>query len=153
MVLSSQGMTVPQLARMFNGTQRTVYTWLNTWEARRFPGIYDDSGKGRNPKLTSTQKEPIPQWGKKFPKNLNKIIVFVKEEGAILVSKSTIKRVLKAFTMSWRRVLRRPKKKPDAREYTQKKQALDPLKQQEDQEEIDLYYFDESGFCLESGVP
>jgi transposase len=152
-LLSSQGITVPQLARMFHVTQRTVYNWLNAWEMCRFPGIYDASGKGRQPKLTSRQKEQIQQWAKKFPKNLNKIIVFVKEEFDIIVSKSTIKRVLKEFTMSWRRIRRRPKKKPDAKEYTHKKQELETFKKQEDQEEIDLYDFDESGFCLESGVP
>lgn len=152
-LLSSQGTTVPQLARMFNVTQRTVYNWLNAWEARRFPGLYDDSGKGRNPKLTHPQKEQMKQWGKKFPKNLKKIIALVKEQFDISVSKSTVKRVLKAFTMSWRRIRRSPKKKPAAKEYEQKKQELDSLKTQEDTEEIALYYFDESGFCLESGVP
>ena len=152
-LLSSQGITVPQLARMFNVTQRTVYNWLNAWEARRFPGLYDDCGKGRKAKLTYSQKEQIKQWGKKFPKNLKKVIALVKEQFEIIVSKSTIKRVLKALRMSWRRVRRRPKKKPDAREYKQKKQELDSFKKQEDKGEIDLYHFDESGFCLESGVP
>ncbi len=35
--------------------------------------------------------------------------------------------------MSWRRIRRRPQKKPDAKEYEQKKQALETLKTQEDQ--------------------
>ncbi len=152
-LLSFQGHTVLQRAQMFTVSQHTVYNWLNAWEARWFPGLYDDPGKGRKPKLTSCQKEQIKQWAKQFPKNLNKIIAFVKEQFDILVSKNTIKRVLKEFRMSWRRIRRRPKKKPAAKEYEQKKQKLDTLKQQEDKGEIDLYYFDESGFCLESGIP
>jgi len=152
-ILSFQGMTVPQLACMFHVTQRTVYNWLNAWETLGFPGIYDAPGKGSKGKFTDSQKEQVKQWGKEFPKNINKIIGLVKEEFGIIVSKTTIKRVLKDVQMSWRRIQRRPKKKPDADEYTQKKQELDTFQKQEDEGKIDLYYFDESGFCLESGTP
>lgn len=152
-LLSSQGIPVPQLARMFNVTQRTLYNWLNAWDTLHFAGLYDGGGKGSKPKLTESQKEQVKQWGKEFPKNLHKVMALVKEQFGLHVSKSTIKRVLKALSMSWRRIRRRPKKKPDAEEYTKKEQELERLKAREDQEEIDLYYVDESGFCLESEVP
>ena len=40
--------------------------------------------------------------------------------------------------------------KPDPIEYKEKKEKLSELKQLEDEEKIDLYYLDESGFC---GIP
>jgi len=131
-LLSFQGLMVSQLACMFNVSQQTIYNWLNAWEARRFPGLYDNSGKGRKCKLAPDQKEQVTQWAKKFPENLNKIIASVKEKFDIVVSKSTIKRILKEFGMSWRRIRRRPEKKPDAKKYEQKKEALKTLKKQED---------------------
>ncbi len=55
-LLSSQGITVPRLARMFNVTRRTVYNRLNAWDALRFAGLYDVGGKGSETKLTDSQK-------------------------------------------------------------------------------------------------
>ncbi len=153
LLLSFQGLKVPQLARMFNVSQQTIYNWLNAWDAWRFPGLYDHPGKGRKLKLTPHQKAQIVQWAKTFPKNLKKIIALVKEQFDMLVSKSTIKRVLKELRMSWRRIRRRPKKKPDHDEYQQKKKELGLLKQREDTGEIDLWFFDEAGFCLNSDIP
>ena len=152
-LLSFQGHTVPQLARMFNVSQQTVYNWLNAWETWRFPGLYDEPGKGRKPRLTESQKAQVKDWVKAFPKNLQTVLALIKEHFDLIVSKSTIKRVIKERTMRWRRILRRPKKKPDPEEYTQKKKALSTLKTQEDTGVIDLYFFDESGFCLDSESP
>ncbi len=58
-LLSFQGFMVPLLARMFNVSQQTIYNWLNAWEARRFPGLYDNSGKGGKFKLAPEQKEQV----------------------------------------------------------------------------------------------
>ncbi len=71
----------------------------------------------------------------------------------MVVSKTTVKRILKSFSMSWRRVRRVLAGKPDPVEYEQKRQQLEVLKQQDEQGEVDLRYLDESGFCLVPYVP
>ena len=152
-ILSYQGLEIPQLQTIFQVTRFTIYHWFNAWESQSLSGLYDKKGRGRNPKLTPDQKEQVRQWIKQFPKNLNKICALVQERYGIEVSKSTIKRVLKSLNFSWHRVRRRVKGEPDPDVYQQKKEALEILIEEDKQGIIDLRYFDESGFCLMPYVP
>jgi hypothetical protein len=102
---------------------------------------------------TPEQKERIRQWAKTFPKNLNKVKALVAEHFSLPISKQTLKRILKCMAFSWRRIRKGLKGEPDPEEYQQKKQALHDLQQQASQGILDLYYFDESGFCLTPYLP
>ena len=64
-----------------------------------------------------------------------------------------IKRILKLLLVNWHRVRRVVFGEPDANEYAKKKQELEVLKERAAAGEIDLRYFDESGFCLNSNSP
>jgi len=146
-LLSAQGTPVLELAKLFEKTPRTIYTWLDRWEERRFAGLYDAPGRGKKQSLDAFQREQVRHWIKEHPKNIGKVIALVKETFGILVSKRTIQRILYTLEFSWRRVRRKPKGAPDPEDYVQKKQELEVLKAQEEEGEIDLYYLDESGFC------
>jgi transposase len=152
-LLSNQGTEVTELARFFSKTERTIYEWLNRWESHHFAGLYDQKGRGRRPKLNTQQRHQIKEWAKEHPKNLRKIVALVRDEYGISVSKRTIKRILRSLNFSWRRVRKKPEGEPDSEEYAQKKEELDKLKEQARSGEIDLYYVDESGFCLIPYVP
>jgi transposase len=152
-LLSYQGYQVNELAKIFGRKERTIYTWLNQWEARHFAGLYDKKGRGRKPKLDDDQKRQVKEWAKEYPKNLRKIVALVREEYGITVSRRTIKRILRNLGFSWRRIRKNPKGKPDPEEYAQKEAELAELKRQAERGEIDLYYVDESGFCLIPYVP
>jgi len=152
-LLSFRGYSVQQLQDVFQVSPLTIYNWLNAWESRCLGGLYDRKGRGRKPKLTDDQKEAIRGWIKQFPKNLNKIRTLVKDNFDIVVSKQTIKRILKSMSFSWHRIRRKVKGKPDPYEYQQKKDELELLKYLEDMGLIDLFYFDESGFCLTPYMP
>jgi DDE superfamily endonuclease len=54
---------------------------------------------------------------------------------------------------SWRRLRKGPAGEPEPEEYQQTKQAWHALQQQAAQGLLDLYYFDESGFCLTPDLP
>jgi transposase len=152
-LLSYRGTEVTELAGIFDKTNRTIYEWLNLWEAGHFAGLYDKKGRGRKPKLDDDQQRQVKEWVKEYPKNPKKIVALVREEYEISVSRRTISRILRSFNFSWRRVRKKPKGKPDPAEYAQKKTELAELKQQAERGEIDLYYVDESGFCLIPYVP
>ena len=152
-LLSYQGYSTTELVRIFNVNLLTIYNWFDAWESKRLVGLYDRKGKGRKSKLTDEHKEKIREWAKAFPKNLNKIRALVKEEFEISVSKKTIKRLLKSMKFSWHRIRKKVNGEPDPIEYEEKKEALEELKKQDKEGVIDLYYFDESGFCLEPYVP
>lgn len=148
LLLSYEGYSVPELVRIFRVSQVTIYHWLNAWETRRFAGLYDRPGKGNTPKLTAAQQQQVKAWGQAFPRNLRKIRALIKETFEIDISSWTIRRILKAVGITWRRVRRRPKGKPDPQEYAQKKAELEALEAQHARGEIDLRYVDQSGFCL-----
>ena len=152
-LLSFQRHTTTELMTIFQVDRITIYHWFHAWESRRLPGLYDQAKQGRPAKCTPEQKAQIRQWAKAFPKNLHKIAVLVAEHFDLRISKSTLKRLLKSMAFSWRRVRKGLKGEPDPEEYQQKKQALHDLQQQASQGILDLYYFDESGFCLTPYLP
>lgn len=153
LILSTQSLTIAQLMSIFGVTRKTLYNWFNAWEERGVVGLYDRPGRGRKPTLTSVHKEQIREWAKQYPKQLKQILQKVQDEWGIIVSKDTIKRVLKAMRMSWHRLRRVAGGKPQQQEYAEKYKQLEELKQLDAQGEIELYYLDETGFCLIPYVP
>lgn len=152
-LLSAKGDRIRTLMEIFHVSRRTVINWLDAWEARGFPGLYDLKGKGKKPSFTPAQKDQIRLWSTRFPKNLYKILALVNEHFGISVGKRTIKSVLKSLKWSWRRIRRRPRGRPAPQEYEQKHAELERLKQQEGAGQIALFYCDESGFCLSPVIP
>jgi transposase len=152
-LLSHQGHTTKELSRIFQVDRITIYNWFDHWESRHFAGLYDRKGKGRSPLFNQDQKEQIRQWIKQYPKNLNKIIALIQQEFKISASKSTIKRVLKSMKLTWRRIRRKVKDKPNPHDYQQKRENLEILIAEDQEGIIDLRYFDESGFCLVPYIP
>jgi transposase len=153
LLLSLQGLTTTELVKVFQVDRITIYHWFDAWETQRLVGLYDKAKPGRPQKCTPEQKEQIRQWAKALPKNLNKIGGLVAEHFDFRISKQTLKRILQGMAFSWRRVRKGLKGIPDPEEYQQKKQALHDLNQQASQGVLDLYYFDESGFCLTPYLP
>jgi transposase len=153
LLLSYHGSTTTQLMKIFQVDRITIYHWFNAWETRHLAGLYDKAKQGRPQKCTPEQKASIRQWAKAFPKNLNQVGALVGEHFQIRLSKQTWKRILKSMALSWRRVRKGVKGEPDPEEYQQKKEALGTLQQQASQGILDLYYFEESGFCLTPSLP
>ena len=152
-LLSFQYHTTTELIDIFQVDRITIYHWFDAWESRHLAGLYDKSKQGRPPKCTPEQKVQIRQWAKAFPKNLNKIGSLVAEHFDLRISKQTLKRFLKSMAFSWRCIRKGPKGIPDPEAYQQKRQALQEFQQQASQGILDLYYFDESGFCLTPYLP
>ena len=152
-LLSYQGYSVMDLTKIFRVSQITIYRWFYAWERRGLAGLYDKKGRGRKRKLNPDQQEKVREWAKAFPKNLHKVCALITENFGIMVSKKTIKRMLKVFHFSWRRIRQRVKGKPDPKEYEEKEKELEKLQHQDERGEIDLRYFDESGFCLTPYIP
>ena len=103
-LLSYQGYTTKELAHILHVDRITIYNWFNAWDSRRFAGLYDKKGRGRNSSFNEDQKLQIRQWAKLYPKNLNKVMAFIEKEFGLTTSKSTIKRILKSCQMRWRRI-------------------------------------------------
>ncbi len=115
--------------------------------------LLNKSGRGRKRIFNPAQEETIRQWAKQEPRQLKKVLQLVKEEWGIEVSAETIKRILKKFSMSWHRMRRDVGGEPNSEEYEEKQAQLSEFKRLDSSGSIDLYYLDETGFCLTPSVP
>jgi transposase len=151
--LRQQGYSIVQLMDIFLVSRNTLYNWFNAWESRGLISLYNRPGQGRKPTFTPEQEQQIRIWTQEYPKQLKQVLQKVKETWNIEVSTKTIKRVLKRMQMSWHRFRRGVGGQPDPQEYAAKQAQLEELKRLDEAGEIDLYYLDESGFCLIPNVP
>lgn len=152
-LLRSQGKRVDELVAIFAVSRKTIYNWFAGWEAGSMTGLYDQAGRGRKPTFTPEQQEQIRQWSQEHPRQLKQVLQRVKEQWDLEVSQKTITRILKSLQMSWHRFRRVVGGQPDAQEYAEKQVQLEDLQQLDERGEIDLYYLDETGFCLIPYIP
>lgn len=153
LILASQGVKVEELMKIFQVSYKTIYNWVNRWESEGIVGLYNKPGQGCKPTFNSEQKSKIREWTTLEPRQLKKVVQKVKEEWEIEISTKTIKRILKTFYMSWHRMRRDVGGEPKPKEYKQKKAQLEEFKRLDSEAKIDLYYLDETGFCLIPSVP
>lgn len=153
LILANQGVKVEELMRVFQVSYKTIYNWFNRWESQGIIGLYNQPGQGSKPTFNAEQKAQIREWAKLEPRQLKQVEQKVKEEWGISISTKTIKRILKAFSMSWHRMRRAVGGEPDPQEYKEKQVQLEEFKRLEDEGKLDLYYLDEVGFCRIPSVP
>jgi transposase len=152
-ILSYQGFSIKKLIEIFGVSRKTIHNWLTRWEDEKVLGLYNEKGRGRKPKFNKEQKEEIKEWVKESPKNLKKVLIKIQDEWGIDVSKETIKRIIKKLNMRWKRMKRGVSKISDKWELEVKMPKLIELKNQDKKGEIDLKYFDETGFSLSPYIP
>jgi len=153
LILASQGVKIEELMNIFSVSYKTIYNWFNRWESEGMVGLYNKPGRGCKPTFNSQQKERIREWAQQQPRQLKQVAQKLKEEWGITISTKTIKRILKTLSMSWHRMRRGLGGKPNPQEYQEKQAQLEELKRLDERGEIDLYYLDETGFCLIPCVP
>ncbi|OAD22785.1 transposase [Candidatus Thiomargarita nelsonii] len=69
------------------------------------------------------------------------------------ISDSTLKRILKAAGQCWKRIRKSVKGKRNQEDFEAASLEIEELKKQHRNEEIELWFFDESGFDLQPTVP
>ena len=138
---------------IFQISYKTLYNWFIRWELEGMIGLYNKPGRGSKPLFNSSQKAKIKEWAKQEPRQLKNVSQKIQETWGITPSTKTIQRILKTLNMSWHRMRKGVAGKPPAQEYQEKKAQLEELKQLDEQGKIDLYYLDETGFCLIPCVP
>jgi len=153
LLLSHQGMTVPMICLIYNVCRQTVSTWFTKWNQKGICGLVDDSGRGRRPLLTDNQKNDVVNKVKKSPRSLKSVLSEIEAELDIVLSMDTLKLICKQAGLVWKRVRKSLRKKRNQEDFDAAKAELEEFIQQHKENEINLCYFDESGFTLEPCVP
>jgi transposase len=153
LLLTSQGVKLKQLKVIFQVSEKTLYNWFNAWESLGLVGLYNRPGRGRKKTFNSEQIKQIKDWANLHPQQLKQVRQKIKAQWNITVSSKTIKRLLSQVRMSWHRLRRGVFGKPKPEEYKAKKSELKQLQKLDSLGIIELYYLDETGFCLTPCVP
>jgi transposase len=152
-LLSNEGHSIKELSAIFGVCRQTAATWLHSWEKSGLCALLDGPRSGRPCKLSEENKHKALEQVKQFPRSLKKVLAFLAEELGVKLSCSTLKRLCKQARLCWKRVRTSLRAKRDPELFAQSRQQLSTLIKQAEQKQIDLYYFDESGFTLEPCIP
>lgn len=153
LVLSSQGLKIPEIAKVYQVDRDTVASWIKKWEKDGVGSLYDKPRSGRPAKLTPEEKDLARQYITEEPRCLKRVVERLYQKTDKRLSISSLKRLAKKARLRWKRIRRSLKSLRDPAAFAKCQRELEALQKQEDRGKIDLYYFDESGFSLEPCIP
>lgn len=152
-LLSTDGFSIDEIARIYQIHRDTVGTTFNRWEREGIEGLFDEERSGRPPKLSEDEANEAVELLKEDPRSIKKALAGTIEKTGKEISKWTLKRIIKNADLSWKRMRKSVKSKRDQVEFERVKEEITALHEQESLGELDVYYFDESGFNLKPDVP
>ena len=152
-LLSDQGYSRTEIADIYHVKADTVSRWLDAWEIHAFQGLYDAPRSGRPNVLDAAEHARALDLIKEHPRQIKHVIHQLADEIGKTVSRSTLKRIISAAKGRWKRGRRSLRSKRDPNEFAQGKREVEDLRRRKQRHEIELFYFDESGFSLESSIP
>lgn len=151
-LLSHLELKVMMISKMYRVCRQTVSIWIHAWEDEGICGLFDEPRSGRPRILNQEAEDDALKRINESPRSLKKVLAEL-SGGNGPVSLSTLKRVCKRAGLNWKRVRKSLKSKRDPDLFEKSQQQLALLIEQDKKKEIDLFYFDESGFTLEPCVP
>lgn len=151
-LLSNNKIQLQHIADVSNVCRQTVSIWFNHGEINGLCGLFDKSGRGRKSTLREIKSQVIERVNKP-PRSLTQVLAEIKKTYAIDVSKDTLKRFCRKSGLVWKRVRKSLCGKRDDKQFYAKREEIGKLLERVNKGELNLCYFDESGFTLEPCVP
>lgn len=152
-LLSSRGLSIDEISIIYNVHRNSVSSWIDAWKQFGVDGLRDKPRSGVPPKLTEADKEIAEKLINEHPHSPKTVLAKFTEAVGKTISISSLKRIAKAAGLRWKRTKKSLKGKRDDKKFEKAKKEIDELKKQQQAGEIELWYFDESGFSLEPSVP
>jgi len=152
-ILSSKKISIDEIANVCGVGRDAVSSWINNWENSGFDGLEDRARPGGPSKLSDDEKELLFDLAKQTPNSVISMMNTLFKKTGKRLSESSIKRLLKNAGLKWKRIRKITKKKPDEEELKKAHLEINELKQQHKNGELELWFFDETGFDLEPTVP
>lgn len=151
---SNKGCPVQEIAYIHDVCRQSVAGWINLWENNGIASLFDKPRSGRPRKLSEEIEEEVIKLVKEEPRSIKKVLAKLRTLFGIKnISISTVKRICKRAGLTWKRIRKSLKNKRNKDEFEKTVKMLEELIEKELKGDIDLYYFDESGFNLEPYVP
>lgn len=152
-LMSSKGWKLKEIALVCRACRQTISTWIRNWKEEGIDGLLDKSRSGRPRKLSFEQEAQAIEWIEQSPRSLKNVVQQLAKQFSVSLDCATLRRLCKQHKLSWKRIRKSVKSKQNLELFEKSRQELATLIEQEKQNLIDVYYFDESGFTLEPCVP
>ena len=152
-LLSNQRYNVKDIASMHGVCRQTIALYIHRWEKIGFLGLVDEHRDGRPKILSKEQEDAVIKYVMDSPRSLKNVLNKLSEKHQIRLSIATIKRLCKSAKMNWKRIRKSLKSKRNEKDFEQSKALINQLIAMYKNGEINLRYFDESGFSLVSNIP
>jgi len=152
-LLSADGFTIDEIVRIYQIHRDTVGTTFDRWERDGIEELFDGFRSGRPPKLSDDEADEAVASLQKDPRSIKKALATTNERTGKTISEWTLKRMAKSAELRWKRMRKSVKGKRNQTEFERVKAEITTLHEQEAAGELDVYYFDESGFNLIPEVP
>jgi transposase len=152
-LLSNKKYSIDEIADIYDLDRDTASNTVTRWEESGFEGLKDKPIGGRPPILDEEEKELVKELAQDNPRSVKRTAEETEKETGKKVSAKTIKRILKGAGKIWKRVRGSLKSKRDEGAFQSCKEEIEDLQDRADDGEIDLYYFDAAGFCLDPYIP
>ena len=153
-ILSNKGYSVNETADIHGVCRQSAANWINSRENAGIAGLSDKPRSGRPRRLSEDIEKKVIEIVKEEPRSLKRAAAKLKERFNIKnISISAIKRICKRAGLTWKRIRKSLKNRKNTDEYEKVKKTLENLIEREENGEMELYYFDESGVSLEPYIP
>ncbi len=152
-LLSSDGFSVDEIAKICRVDRDTVSGWIDKWNQLGFEGLKDKPRSGNPGILNPSVKQLVVELCQETPRSVSSIAAALFEQTGKRASDSTIKRVLRSAKRTWKRVRKSLKSKQNQEEFEAAQQEIEELTKQHRNGEIEVWFFDEAGFDQQPSVP
>jgi transposase len=153
LLLSAAGTPIKAIAKTYQVHRVTVAAWIKKWQQHGAQSVHDKPRSGRPTTLSPAEQAIALQYIQEQPQSLQGVVKRLADTTDKRLSLSSLKRLAKKARLRWKRVRKSLKSLRDPVAFAQAKRELEALQIQEDQGQIALYYFDESGFALDPTIP
>lgn len=151
-LLSDKGFMLEQIAFILDVNPQTVSLWIDSWEQEGIVGLLDRARPGRPKELTEEQEKEVIEEVKKEPRSLKKVAAELGKKFGIELKVSLLRKIIKKAGLSWKRVRKSLKSHRNEDNFAWMKEIIKHYLEQEQAEEIEVKFFDQSGFDTDPSI-
>lgn len=152
-LMSANGKCVNQISEVLDYSRQTICKWINNFKLRGTDSFADNHRSGRPRKLNDENQLLAASLILEEPRSLKSVLSILSKETGVKISLKTIKRLLKEYGLSWKRIKKRLKSRRNEKAFRSAKKEIEMLIDQAKKEKINLFFYDESGVSLIPSVP
>ena len=136
-LLSSKGIGINEIAKIYQVHRNSVSSWIDKWETSGGNGLYDQPRSGSPPKLNEKEQEVAKDLIKAHPNAPKRVVALLAGKTGKTISRSSLRRIAKEAGLPvrrtqtglrWKRVRKSLKTKRDDEAFDQAKKEIEGLK-------------------------